>query len=131
MFVDASALCALVLEEEDAEAILIRMKSADRLLVSPTVIWETVVSCSRRIDWQLESAQAAVQAYLAEMHITIVPVPPEAAALAVEAYARFGKGRHRAGLNFGDCFAYACARHFGVTLLFKGDDFAQTDIEAA
>ena len=131
MFVDASALCALVLEEDDAETILVRMKSADRLLVSPTVIWETVVSCSRRVDWQLESAQAAVQAYLAEMQITVVPIPPEAAALAVEAYDRFGKGRHIAGLNFGDCFAYACARHYGVKLLYKGDDFAQTDIEPA
>ncbi|NDV86677.1 PIN domain-containing protein [Aurantimonas aggregata] len=131
MFVDASALCALMLEEEDAAAILARMKSADRLLVSPTVIWETVVSCSRRVDWQLESAQAAVQAYLAEMQITVVAIPPEAAALAVEAYARYGKGRHKAGLNFGDCFAYACARHFDVKLLYKGDDFAQTDIATA
>ncbi|MBB4004324.1 MAG: type II toxin-antitoxin system VapC family toxin [Aurantimonas endophytica] len=131
MFVDASALCALVLEEEDAETILARMKSADRLLVSPTVIWETVISCSRRVDWQLENAQAAVLDYLIEMHIAIVAIPPEAAALAVEAYARFGKGRHKAGLNFGDCFAYACARHFDVPLLYKGDDFAHTDIAAA
>ena len=131
MFVDASALCALVLEEEDAETILARMKSADRLLVSPTVIWETVVSCSRRVDWQLENAQQAVLDYLTEMDITVVPIPPEAAAFAVEAYARFGKGRHKAGLNFGDCFAYACARHFDVPLLYKGDDFAQTDVATA
>ena len=59
------------------------------------------------------------------------PFEPETAALAIDAYARFGKGRHPAGLNFGDCFAYACARHFDVPLLYKGDDFALTDIRAA
>lgn len=77
------------------------------------------------------AAFRATEGFLAAQDITVVPVPPEAAALAVEAYARFGKGRHKAGLNFGDCFAYACARHFDVPLLYKGDDFAKTDIATA
>jgi len=51
--------------------------------------------------------------------------------MAIDAFERFGKGRHPAALNFGDCFAYACARRFGVPLLYKGDDFPQTDIEPA
>ncbi|CAN5295645.1 hypothetical protein BH09PSE1_BH09PSE1_29370 [soil metagenome] len=51
--------------------------------------------------------------------------------LALEAFDRFGKGRHPAALNMGDCFAYACAKSLAVPLLYKGDDFAQTDVEAA
>lgn len=130
MFVDASALCALILVEHDAGEIAARMQPADRLLTSPTAAWETVVSCSRRFGWEPATAMAAVLSYMADMRITLLPVPPEATALAVEAYDRYGKGRHPAALNFGDCFAYACARHYGVPLLYKGADFAKTDIEA-
>ncbi|MEF2550646.1 type II toxin-antitoxin system VapC family toxin [Aurantimonas sp. A2-1-M11] len=63
--------------------------------------------------------------------IDLVAIPPVATSTAIEAYARYGKGRHPAALNFGDCFAYACARHFNLPLLFKGDDFARTDIRPA
>ena len=67
---------------------------------------------------------------LALMGIEMIAVPPATARLALDAFERYGKGRHPARLNFGDCFAYACARHFGQPLMFKGSDFAQTDIEA-
>jgi ribonuclease VapC len=63
--------------------------------------------------------------------IDVRAVPPEARDLAIDAYARYGKGRHPAALNFGDCFAYACARAANAPLLYKGDDFPQTDIETA
>ena len=69
--------------------------------------------------------------YLALMEIKVVAVPPETASIALEAFDRYGKGRHPAQLNFGDCFAYACARHLAQPLMFKGADFPQTDIEAA
>lgn len=65
------------------------------------------------------------------MEIAVVTVPAETARLALDAFDRFGKGRHPASLNFGDCFTYACARHLGQPLMFKGGDFPQTDIEAA
>ena len=65
------------------------------------------------------------------MQIAVVDMPAATADLAIDAYARYGKGRHPAALNFGDCFAYACAKHFDVPLLYKGNDFAQTDIGAA
>jgi ribonuclease VapC len=65
------------------------------------------------------------------MEIKLVNVPPETARIALDAFVRYGKGRHPARLNFGDCFAYACARHLGEPLMFKGGDFPQTDIEAA
>lgn len=69
--------------------------------------------------------------YLALVGIEVVGVPPEAGAVAVQAFDTYGKGRHPAALNFGDCFAYACARHHGLPLMFKGSDFPLTDIEAA
>ena len=68
---------------------------------------------------------------LREVQIGIEPVTLNQARIAREAYRDFGKGRHRAGLNFGDCFAYALAKDKGETLLFKGDDFCHTDLEAA
>ncbi|WP_352913443.1 type II toxin-antitoxin system VapC family toxin [Mesorhizobium sp. M1348] len=61
----------------------------------------------------------------------MVAVPPNAARLGLDAFEPFGKRRHPARLNFGDCFAYACARHLDQPLMFKGADFPQTDIEAA
>lgn len=76
-------------------------------------------------------AEGEILGLLALMEIEIVAVPASAAGAALEAFERYGKGRHRAGLNFGDCFAYACARHLGMPLLYKGSGFALTDIEAA
>jgi ribonuclease VapC len=68
---------------------------------------------------------------LARASIELVPVDAEQARLARLAYGRFGKGRHAAGLDFGDCFSYALARFRGEPLLFKGDDFSKTDLVAA
>jgi ribonuclease VapC len=77
-------------------------------------------------------AARVVSEFLERQSITVVAIPPEAGPLAIDAFARYGKGQsHPAQLNMGDCFAYACARHFGEPLLFKGSDFARTDIEAA
>jgi ribonuclease VapC len=65
------------------------------------------------------------------MEINLLPDPSEAAHAAIDAFDRLGKRRHPAELNFGDCFAYACARYYAVPLLYKGNDFSKTDIEAA
>jgi ribonuclease VapC len=75
-------------------------------------------------------AQQAVEEFLQLAAIEVIAVPAEARHAAIAAYARFGKSRHPAALNFGDCFAYACARQLRVPLLYKSDDFALTDIEA-
>jgi ribonuclease VapC len=69
--------------------------------------------------------------YLAAANVDIMPIGAREQALAIEAFDRFGKGRHPAALNMGDCFAYACARTLGLPLLYKGDDFGRTDIPAA
>jgi ribonuclease VapC len=89
------------------------------------------LTVARGLRLDVKASEETVEAFLALARITVAPVPAEARSLAIEAFDRFGKGRHPAALNFGDCFAYACAKLAGVPLLYKGDDFPQTDIMAA
>jgi ribonuclease VapC len=107
------------------------MQRGRPLTISPIVVWETVVAVARIRGVQVATARQVVVDYLRQAEIHVAAVPPEAAGLALEAFDRFGKGRHPAHLNMGDCFAYACARHLGEPLLFKGSDFPLTDIEPA
>ena len=93
-------------------------------------MWETAAAVAYHLDLTVPDARDAVRAYLDHAGIRILAVPPEAADAALDAYDRFGKGRHPAALNFGDCFAYAGARAYQVPLLYKGNDFPLTDIEA-
>ena len=130
MFVDASALTAILTDEADARALVARLQRARRRMTSPLAVWETVVAVARRLDLLVPDARDAVRAYLDLAGIQVLAVTPEAAEVALDAYDRFGKGRHPAGLNFGDCFAYACARAHRVPLLYKGNDLPLTDIEA-
>lgn len=131
MFIDASALCALLTDEDGARELLARMKRGQRRSTSPTAVWETAISVARILDLPIPEAADAVDDYLALMSIEVVAIPPEAAHIAIDAFARYGKGNHPARLNFGDCFAYACARHHREPLLYEGSDFAQTDIDPA
>jgi ribonuclease VapC len=131
MFVDASALTAMLTNESDARELLARLQNAQTRQTSPLAVWETAIAVARILALPPLGAKEAVVAFLALTEISIEPVATETFHLAVEAYDRYGKSRHPAGLNFGDCFAYACARHAHVPLLYKGDDFPQTDIEAA
>ena len=131
MFIDASALTALLTDEDEARELLARLQQTGTRLTSPLAVWEAAIAVARVLDVPITEAAEAVESYLALMEITMVAVPPETAQIALDAFDRFGKGRHPAGLNFGDCFAYACARHLGQPLMFKGGDFPQTDIEAA
>lgn len=86
---------------------------------------------SRSLDLTVSEARFEVERYLRLMDIEVVAIPPEAAGFAIDAFERYGKGRHPARLNMGDCFAYAGARLARVPLLYKGNDFALTDIDAA
>ena len=86
---------------------------------------------ARELDLAIAAAAEAVESYLALIEIKMVNVAPETARIALEAYDRYGKGRHPARPKFGDCFAYVCARHLGEPLMFNGADFPETDIEAA
>lgn len=131
MFVDASALTAMLVDERDARELLARMQNYAVRTTSPLAIWETVLAVARVLALDVKAAEAAVEEFLVLTGVVVAPVPPEARSSAIDAFERFGKGRHPAALNFGDCFAYACARRAGMPLLYKGDDFAQTDIPAA
>lgn len=131
MFIDASALTAILTDEGDARVFAARLTQTRRRITSPLAVWETVVAVARQLNLPLADARDAVRAYLDLAEIQVLAVPAEALDDALDAFGRYGKGRHPAALNFGDCFAYACARYFDAPLLYKGEDFSQTDIEAA
>ena len=86
---------------------------------------------SARKEISPDVALANIEDALRESRIEVVPVTHDVARAAIEAFDRFGKGRHPASLNFGDCLSYGCAKVHGVPLLFKGEDFAQTDVARA
>jgi ribonuclease VapC len=131
MFIDASALTAMVAGEPEAAEFLARLQRSRIRITSPIAMWETAVAVARLLDLSIKEAGQAAGEFVELMEIEAVAILPEAGALALDAFDRYGKGRHPARLNMGDCFAYASARHLKQPLLYKGADFAQTDIEAA
>src|SRR5262245_40921290 len=108
MFIDASALTALLTDEDDARELLARLAQSRIRLTSPLAVWEAAIAVSRVLGLSIAETTGALERYLALMSIDTVAVPPETAKIALEAFDRYGKGRHPARLNFGDCFAYAC-----------------------
>ena len=131
MFIDASALCAVLLDEPEQAEFRLKITMASKATTSPVAVWETVRALVREKAADVSAALDVVQRLLDAGQITITPIGPDEQGLAIGAFDRFGKGRHPAALNMGDCFAYACARSLGVPLLYKGDDFSRTDIERA
>jgi ribonuclease VapC len=131
MFVDASALVAILAREPDASALQRRLELAEHRFTSALAVYETGVALARLQDVSATIALNSVERLLDFATIRIVPITAEIGRIALDTFARFGRGHHPARLNMGDCFAYACARSLGVPLLCKGDDFAQTDIELA
>ena len=131
MFIDASALRAILLAEDGASALTVKLTSASTRTTSPIAVFETVRALMREKKMPASEARAAVARFLEVSAIDACEIGPAEREAALDAMARFGKGRHPARLNMGDCFAYACARTRGAPLLFKGDDFARTDIEIA
>jgi ribonuclease VapC len=131
MFVDASALTAMLTDEADARELLARAQKYPGRFTSPLAVWETVIAVARIVGIDVQDAAAAFEDFLVLTEIEVRSVAAEVRGLALVAFDRYGKGRHPAALNFGDCFAYACARFAGAPLLYKGDDFPQTDIETA
>jgi ribonuclease VapC len=131
MFIDASALTRILANELDRPDLLARIERAQTRLTSPLAVWETTIAIARILGIAIPEATDAVEWMLAIAEIDIIAIAPEKRAIAIGAFDRFGKARHPAALNFGDYFAYACARHARVALLFKGVDFSQTDIAPA
>jgi ribonuclease VapC len=128
MVIDSSALIACLLDEPERGR-FVEAIDGDRVrLLSVVGFVETSFVILHRKG---ENGLSDLQRFLARARIDRVPVDAEQADLAVEAFCRFGKGRHPARLNIGDCFAYALAKVTGEPLLFKGGDFTLTDIAAA
>ena len=131
VFVDASAVISMMAGESDADGLADRLEGERPRLCSALSLWETIAGLCRAYTFSVPSARAAVQSFVELNELTLVGIGAREFDLAAQAYAEFGKGRHPAALNMGDCFAYACAKANGAKLLFKGDDFTKTDIAAA
>ena len=129
MIIDSSAVIAILFDEPEAQALLSQIAVADVCRLSSASLVEIGIVLRRDAAAQ---RRAAFNEMLRLFSIKIEPVTEEQAYLALDAYDRFGKGTgHPAGLNYGDCFSYALAKQAGEPLLFKGDDFTRTDLEAA
>lgn len=128
MILDASAIIAMLRAEPEAKDLAAAMYSAVNRRVSPVNYVEAAVVIESEKD---PVASRRFDDFFRSSHVTIAAVTERQAQLAREAYRDFGKGRHKAGLNLGDCFAYALARDLDEPLLFKGKDFKYTDVEAA
>lgn len=125
--VDSSALVAIALREPDRGPLVQVLETADEILISPMNYVETGVVLT---TYGLFTSRETIDAWLADYRVQIARGPAiETAAL--DAYLRFGKGRHPARLNLADCFAYALAKSLDAPLLYKGDDFSLTDVRSA
>ncbi len=128
MIIDAPAVVAILFGEMEAGEFSVKIAYADSVRMSVVTLVEVTMviegEASSRLSGQLD-------AFLEEARVELVPVTVEQAHAARLAWREFGKGNHPARLNFGDCFVYALAKTLDEPLLFKGDDFALTDIQSA
>lgn len=123
--VDTSALMAIVLDESQAEACATALATQDEIMISAGTVIEALIVAARR------NVGAEMAKLIEGLGATVVDVTPAAARRIAEAYERWGRGPHPAGLNVGDCFAYDVAKERGCALLYVGEDFARTDLQSA
>jgi ribonuclease VapC len=127
IILDSSALVAILSGEPESEGFIEAIEAADQRLMSAASFLETAIVIESRYG---ADGGRDLDLFLSKAQIELASVDVEQATLARWAYRQFGKGRHRAGLNFGDCFAYALAKLEGAPLLYKGDDFCHTDLHS-
>lgn len=125
MVIDTSALVAMLTDEPDAPVLEAEVEADPIRLMSTASFVEAAIVIETRFG---ESGGRELDLWMHRAGVNLVAVDADQADTARAAYRRFGKGRHRAGLNYGDCFAYALAKTSGEPLLCKGDDFSHTDI---
>jgi ribonuclease VapC len=125
MVLDTSALLAILQDEPERRAFNEAIEAADARRLSLANLVEVAIVIEARFG---AAGQRDLDQYVERAEIELMPVDLEQAHVARRAYSRYGKGRHAAALNFGDCFAYALATVLGEPLLFKGGDFARTDV---
>jgi ribonuclease VapC len=131
IFVDASAMTAALKNEPAADRIFDCLEGNGPFFTTPIAVYETVLAVARISKSTVPDATADVIEFLSGSLIEVRPIVAEQGVAALSAFARFGKGRHPAKLNMGDCFAYAAARAHNAKILFVGDDFTHTDLESA
>lgn len=122
--VDTSALMAIALNEPEADGCIAALEAENNILISAGTVAEALIVSARR------NVAEELAGLIDGLGLQIVSVTPASARRIAEAYQKWGKGVHPAGLNFGDCFAYEVARTHGCRLLYVGDDFTKTDIES-
>ena len=125
MVIDSSAIVAIFLAEPERREYLDLIVNANVRLISAVDVFETGMVLEARRG---EAVGREFDLFALQMEFQIVPFDADQVAIARQAFRRFGKGRHQAGLNFGDCFTYALAKATGEPVLAKGDDFRRTDI---
>lgn len=130
MFLDSSAILALLLEEPDAADLAARIEETGTgLASSPLVAVESALNLARIRNVPISVAYEVVMEFLDTLRVEVIPIGPEIGMQAMQAYAAFGKGTgHPARLNLIDAFSYACAKVRDVPLLYKGEDFSRTDL---
>ena len=128
MILDTSALVAVLFGEPEADAYIRLIHDADRCLISAGSFLELSIVIERQAGPEVARQ---CDMFFRRAGIVVEPFTVEQAHIARQAFHDFGKGRHRAGLNFGDCFGYALAKITGEPLLFKGADFKKTDLISA
>jgi ribonuclease VapC len=125
MIVDTSALIAILRKEQGYQSFIETLLKTDRVRISAATLLESRMVANR------DNGLSELAELLAILDAEIISVDEPQADIAFQGFLRYGKGRHPAGLNFGDCFSYALAKAHNEPLLFKGDDFPRTDIAAA
>jgi ribonuclease VapC len=132
MFVDASAIVAIVTREPEADTLADVLESAQAPITSPIAIFEAALGICRKRHASVDEAEQDVAEFLGLAGVRTVSITDREAHTALAAFSRYGKGRgHPAQLNLGDCFAYAVAKNYQTELLFKGEDFDKTDLRSA
>jgi ribonuclease VapC len=131
IFADASALIAIIVGEPEASQLADLVEAEQLRLCSALSVWETIAGLCRSYVFSVPAARTHVRRFLETGNFQFVGIGEREFELAVDTYAQYGRGRHPAALNMGDCYAYACAKVNRARLLFKGDDFTKTDITPA
>lgn len=128
-FIDTSVVVAILTAEDDATYWSQEIARSTRNTISPLVILEATMRLTTLRALEPSAIQDIMGAFLADGRIEVISIEPDDTAFAIDAFARYGKGRgHPAQLNLADCLSYACAKRRGLTLLYKGQDFAKTDM---
>lgn len=126
MVIDTSAIAAILFDEPDAAALEGKIANDPMRLMSAATFLEATIVIEARLG---DPGGREFELWLHRAEVEILPVDAEQADMARRAWRRFGRGRHPAGLNYGDCFSYALAATHDEPLLFRGDDFTKTDVK--